>query len=45
LVAEREGFEPSVGGCPTPDFESSMQHLHYAGTRMDIGSMVMHTVQ
>ena len=21
-LAEREGFEPSVGGCPTPDFES-----------------------
>ena len=22
VLAEREGFEPSVGGCPTPDFES-----------------------
>ena len=22
LLAERVGFEPTVGGCPTPDFES-----------------------
>ena len=44
VLAEKVGFEPTVP-CGTPDFECGMLTMHYAGTRMGIGSMGMHTVR